>query len=114
MKYDVSTVKEYLNVIPNERKEILLKIFSLIKEYFPEIKGNFEFNMPTFQPVCAVASQKHHISLYIHRVDLVKKHRKELGKLKVGKSCIRFNKLEDLPENIIRKIFEEIKNSIYN
>jgi hypothetical protein len=78
------------------------------------MKGNMEYNMPSFQPVCAIASQKHHISLYIHRVDLVEKHRIELGKLKVGKSCIRFQKTEDFPEQIIREIFREIRDSEMN
>ena len=86
------------------------QLFHALKEYFPEIEGNMQYNMPTFNPVCAIASQKHHISLYIHNVNLVEKYRAELGKLKVGKSCIRFKKVEQLPEDVIRKIFKEIKN----
>ena len=110
MKYDVSTIEEYLDAIPHERREIVVKLISLLQEYFPEIEGNMQYNMPTFEPVCAIASQKHHISFYIHRVDLVEKYRDELGKLKVGKSCIRFNKMEKLPETTLRKILNEIKS----
>jgi len=110
MKYDVSTIDEYLDVIPFERNEIVLKLIAITKEYFPELEGNIQYNMPTFEPVCSIASQKHHISCYIHRVDLVEKYRNELGKLKVGKSCIRFKKMEQLPETTIRKILEDIKN----
>ena len=108
MKYDVNTIDEYLEAIPNNRKELVNKIISLVKEFFPDIKGNMEYNMPTFNPVCAIASQKHHISLYIYRIDLVEKYRNDLGKLKVGKSCIRFRKQQELPEKTIRKIFKEI------
>jgi len=109
MKYDVSTIDEYLEVIPSERKEILLKLISIVNEYFPNINGDIEYGMPTFNPVCAMASQKHYISLYIYRVDLLDKYRNELGKLKVGKSCIRFKKSEECPENTVRKIFKELK-----
>lgn len=109
MKYEVSTIEEYLEVIPVDRKQIIIQLIKLVKEYFPEIEGNMQYNMPTFEPVCAIASQKHHISLYIHNVNLVEKHRAELGKLKVGKSCIRFKKMEQLPEQTIRKILNEIK-----
>ncbi|NQU85384.1 MAG: DUF1801 domain-containing protein [Mariniphaga sp.] len=94
MKYNVSTIEQYLEVIPANRKEILKRLINLVNEYFPDIKGDMEYNMPTFNPVCALASQKHYVSVYIHRLDLVEKYRNELGKLKVGKSCIRFRKLE--------------------
>lgn len=108
MKYNVSTIEEYLEVIPLDRKEIVTDLIALTKEYFPDIEGNMEYNMPTFNPVCAIASQKHHISLYIHRIDLMEKYRKELGNLKLGKSCIRFRNKIQLPEKTIRRIFEEI------
>ena len=110
MKYDVNSIEEYLDAIPYDRKEILIKLISILKDYFPNLEGNMQYNMPTFEPVCAMASQKHHVSFYIHRVDLVEKYREELGKLKVGKSCIRFNKIEKLPETVIRNILEEIKS----
>lgn len=110
MKYNVSTIEEYLELIPVDRKEILQTLISILKEYFPEIKGNMEYNMPTFEPVCAIASQKHHISFYIHHVDLLEKYRKDLGSLKVGKSCIRFNTMQQMPEKIIRSILYEVKN----
>lgn len=109
MKYEVSTIDEYLDVIPFDRKEIILKLIVLVKEYFPEIIGDMEYNMPTFEPKCAIASQKHYISLYIYQFDLINKYRADLGKLKVGKSCIRFKKIEQLPEATIRNIFSEIK-----
>lgn len=112
MKYDATTIEEYIEAIPFERREIVIRLISLVKEFYPDIEGNMEYNMPSFEPVCAIASQKHHISLYIHRVDLVDKYRDELGKLKVGKSCIRFKKMEQMPEKVIKKIFLEIKNEM--
>lgn len=110
MKYDASTIEEYTNAIPLDRKEIVVKLITIFHEYFPEIEGNMEYNMPSFNPVCAIASQKHYVSLYIHRIDLVEKYRNELGNLKVGKSCIRFKKMEQMPEKTIRNILSEISN----
>ena len=81
----------------------------LTHEYFPGLQGNMKYNMPTFDPVCAMASQKNYVSLYIHQTDLVEKYKSELNKLKVGKSCIRFKKMDELPFETIRKIFMEIK-----
>jgi uncharacterized protein YdhG (YjbR/CyaY superfamily) len=110
MQYDVETLEEYLNVIPAGRKEILAKLISVFKEYFPNMEGNMEYKMPTFNPICAIASQKHYVSFYIYRHDLIDKYRKELGSLKVGKCCIRFKNMEQMPETIIRQIFTEIKD----
>lgn len=108
MKYNVTTIKEYLEVIPLDRKEIVSKLISITKEYFPAIEGNMQYNLPTFEPVCAIASQKNYVSYYLYRVDLVEKYRNDLGNMKVGKSCIRFAKIEQLPEKTIRSILEEI------
>ena len=68
-----------------------------------------QYRMPTFElneVVCALASQKHYISLYMD-VDLVEEHRAELAHLDVGKSCIRFKKIEDLPMDTVRQILVE-------
>lgn len=110
MNYNVNTIEEYLEVIPQDRKEIVLKLVSIIKEYFPEIEGNMEYNMPSFSPVCALASQKNYVSIYIYHCVILDKYREELGSLKVGKSCIRFKKIQQIPEKIIHKILSEIKN----
>jgi hypothetical protein len=48
MKYDLKTIEKYLEVIPLERKEIMLDLIALVKKYFHDIKGNMEYNMPTF------------------------------------------------------------------
>lgn len=109
MKYDVATIDEYIEAIPPDRKEIVLKLISIIKEYFPEIIGNMEYNIPSYIPVCAIASQKHYVSFYVYRNHLVEKYRKELGNLMVGKSCIRFKKMEQMPETTIRKILTDTK-----
>ncbi len=51
-------------------------------------------------PIVALASQKNYISLYVCALDgkqyLAEKYKDKLGKVSVGKSCIRFKKIEDL------------------
>ena len=109
MKYEVLTIAEYVNEIPRERKQIITRIIALIRNYFPNVKSSMKYNMPTFNGVCSVASQKHYISIYIHQTDVLEKYRNELGNLNVGKSCIRFKNDEDFPEFTLEKIFREIK-----
>ena len=67
------------------------------------------YNMPTYEKdevVCALASQKHYISLYMD-VELVEEHKQELKHLDVGKSCIRFKRINDLPMDTVKEILQE-------
>ncbi len=98
MKYDVKSVSEYLKVIPSERKRDFGTVRKLIKELAPDVKESYEHNMPFYrlngEPLFALASQKHNLSLYVTEVDIVAKHKDILGQVSLGKSCIRFKSLE--------------------
>lgn len=110
-----TTVKEYLAALPKERQEPILFLHKFIQKTSPKLKPHFAYNMlgygsfpyrnykhePITWPVVALASQKNYISLYVCAVDtkgayVAEMYKKELGKVGVGKSCIRFKKIEDL------------------
>jgi uncharacterized protein YdhG (YjbR/CyaY superfamily) len=102
-------VEQYLQALPPDRKEALNKVRRLIFETVPEIEETMRYNMPTYEKdevVCALASQKHYISLYMD-VELVEEHKKELKHLDVGKSCIRFKRIDDLPLDAVKEILQE-------
>jgi hypothetical protein len=46
------------------------------------------------------------MSLYMD-TGVVERHRQELAGLSVGKSCIRFRRIQDLPLDAIRRMLEE-------
>ena len=104
------TVDEYLAGLEPERREALTTLRSLILEVVPETAETMKYRMPTYEysggVLCAFASQKHYMSLYMD-VELVDQHRQELAGLDVGKSCIRFRKLEKLPLDTARQILVE-------
>jgi hypothetical protein len=62
-------------------------------------------------PAVGMANQKNYISLYICALEggsyLAEAYGKRLGKVNVGKSCIRFKKLDDLNVKELVKILEE-------
>ncbi len=102
-------VDEYIQSLQPDRKKALEKIRGLILKTIPDIEETMRYNMPTYEKdevVCALASQKHYISLYMD-VQLVKEHKEELKHLDVGKSCIRFRKIENLPLDTVKEILEE-------
>lgn len=109
-----TTVTEYLNSIEFTRQSEVRKVDKLISENAPSLKRHFAYNMVGYGnfhyksrsgregdwPVIAIASQKNYISVYICVADekgyLAEQRQDRLGKVSVGKSCIRFKKLADV------------------
>jgi hypothetical protein len=58
--------------------------------------------------VIALASQKNYISVYACANDgekyIPEQYKKQLPKASIGKSCIRFKKIEDIDLNILKEI----------
>jgi uncharacterized protein YdhG (YjbR/CyaY superfamily) len=118
------TVKQYLAAVPKERKDAILFLHEFIQKAAPKLKSHFAYNMLGYGsfsyknykkevidwPVVALANQKNYISLYVCAVEngayLAEQHKKELGKVSVGKSCIRFKKLEDINLPALKKVIQ--------
>ncbi len=121
MKYSASTVTEYLNQIPPERKPDIQKVRKAIKSALPSgYQELIQYGMITYAvplkrypagyleksdtpvPFLSIASQKNHMAIYMMCVygkeeeNFRKRYRETGKKLDMGKCCIRFKKLEDL------------------
>lgn len=118
------SVKEYIDAVPAERKKIVLFLNNFIKKIVPKLKVHFANNMLGYGsfpyknykkemiewPTVALASQKNYVSIYICSIVdgqyVAEKHKKELGKVKVGRSCISFKKLEDINLFALKKVLK--------
>ncbi len=121
---NAKTVAEYLKALPPERRELVEFLHDFIQKAAPSLKPHFAINMLGYGsfpyknakkelvqwPVVALASQKQYVSLYVCAVKdgkyLAETHAKELGKVSVGKSCIRLKKLEDLHLPTLKKVIQ--------
>jgi uncharacterized protein YdhG (YjbR/CyaY superfamily) len=103
-------VDEYLESLTPERRAALAELRSLVFEVAPDAVETMKYRMPTYEygdsVLCAFASQKHYMSLYMD-TGIVEKHREELTGLSIGKSCIRFRKMDQLPLGTIKRMLEE-------
>ncbi|MBN1248113.1 MAG: DUF1801 domain-containing protein [Anaerolineae bacterium] len=103
------TVDAYIEEQSPQRAEILRQLRALIKETAPEANETMKYRMPTYElgdgVLCAFASQKQYVSLYFE-VEMLDQYRDEFEHLSLGKSCIRFRKMEDLPLDVARTILE--------
>ncbi|WP_313089930.1 DUF1801 domain-containing protein [Chryseobacterium flavum] len=126
------TIEDYISKIPEERQEAFKKLFDTIKVNLPEgfedtsAYGMIGWGVPlktypagyhcaanTPLPFINLASQKNFIALYhmglYSRPELLDwfveeypKHSKR--KLDMGKSCVRFKKVEDIPFELIAEL----------
>ncbi|MFD0364281.1 DUF1801 domain-containing protein [Nocardia sp. GCM10030253] len=68
---------------------------------------------PSEWPVVALAARKNYVSLYISAVQdgeyVAVRYADRLGKVDVGKSCIRFKRLDDLNLDTVREILADLE-----
>jgi hypothetical protein len=122
------TVKEYLAELPPDRKAAISAVREVILKNLPKgFEEVMQYGMigyvvphtaypPGYHcdpkqplPFVALASQKNHMAVYMMNIYMdketenwfVKSYRATGKKLDIGKSCIRFKKLEDLALEII-------------
>ena len=119
------TVEQYLNELPNGRKEGMSIVRQTIVENLPdgydEVMNwgmiTYEVPLETYpntyngKPLmyAALASQKNHMSVYLTgcymsldvRDKFEKAYKKSGKRFDAGKSCIRFKKVDDLPLDIL-------------
>lgn len=108
------SIKEYIDHIPANRRDIINFMHRFIQETAPELQPYFannmlgygSFNYKNYKgdiidwPTVALASQKNYVSIYVCSIEdgqyIAEKHKDRLGAVSVGKSCIRFKRLEDI------------------
>lgn len=122
------TVKEYLQELPEDRREVVSRVRDKILENLPEgFEETMNWGMISYEvplsrypdtynkkPLMymALAAQKNHYGVYssgVHMDPLGESWLKEEfaragKKLDMGKSCIRFRRLENLPLEVVGKI----------
>ncbi len=127
-----TTVAAYLKELPPERRAVVSKVRKLIRDYLPEgykesmLWGMIASGIPlsrypdTYngQPLgyAALAAQKNNYTLYLMGpyIDSVQDKRlrdafKQAGKkLDMGKSCLHFRTLDDLPLDAIGQVIGSI------
>lgn len=121
----VKTAEEYIELLEEPRKSQIKKLHRLIRQTAPKLKPFIISGMIGYGPyhykyasgregewcTIALASQKNYISLYACAVNdngyIAEQYKKELPKANIGKSYIRFKKVEDVDLEVIKKILKE-------
>ena len=123
------TVDEYFKMIPQDRIEPIKFLHDFIKKTAPTLKPHFAYNMlgygnfkyknykneTIYWPTISLANQKNYISLYVCSIEgneyVAEKYKCELGRVSVGKSCIRFKKIDDFNLKTLEKVIKLAEKS---
>jgi len=136
MQSKATTPEQYLAELPEDRKEVLLKLRNAIKDNLPKgfeevisygmlgyviphsiYPNGYHCNPKLPLPFINLASQKNFIAVYHMGIyannDLLDwfvaeypKHVK--AKLDMGKSCLRFKKMDDIPFDLIAELARKV------
>ena len=121
MKTQAATVQEYLDGLPDDRRTALAGLRKLIRNIWPQSTENMAHGMPTFHldghALCAMASQKHFMAIYLMHYDLLNAFKNDLKVHDCGRSCIRFKRLDPeliyLLDRVVKYAGSQMSTSIY-
>ena len=138
MQYDSTSPEDYISQVPKERQDTLKKLRKVIKDNLPKgFEEGMQYKMigyyvphsvypdgyhcdpKTPLPFMSFASQKNSINLYHMGIYAKKelldwfvgeypKHCK--SKLDMGKSCIRFKKMDEIPFELIGELTKKMSS----
>lgn len=136
MQIESISIDDYISKIPEERQEVFRKLFNTISDNLPEgfsqssSYGMIGWGVPletypagyqcapgTPLPFISIASQKNFIAFYhmgmYAKPDLLDWFVEEFPKyskrkLDMGKSCVRFKKMDDIPFELIAKVSKKM------
>ena len=129
MQTEETTPDQYIAALPEDRKEIMQKLRETIKKNLPKgFEETMQYGMISYVvphsiypdgyhckptealPFMSISSMKNHIGFHHMGIysdpDLLKWFTEEYpkhatGKLDMGKSCIRFKKMENIPFELL-------------
>jgi uncharacterized protein YdhG (YjbR/CyaY superfamily) len=136
MQYLANSIEDYISQVPEERQATLKKLRKTIKDNLPKgFEEGMQYNMPSYYvphtiypdgyhctpseplPFMSFASQKNSVNfyhmgiysnpeLYDWFVSKYPKHCKR--KLDMGKSCVRFKNLGEIPFELIGELCQKM------
>ncbi len=135
-----ATVDAYLASLPDDRRAALASVRAVIRDNLPEgYEEGIQYGMIGYYvphsihpagyhanpkeplPFVCLGSQKSHMALYLMCAYgdpelerwFLDEHRKTGKKLDMGKSCLRFKKLDDLPLDLVGRLVARVPLAEY-
>jgi hypothetical protein len=119
------TPEEYIESLDEPRRSEIAKLDAIIRKTVPKLEPHICAGMLAYGPFhykyatgregdwfrVGVASNKQYISLYACAADsrgyVAERYKKKLPKANIGKSCVRFKRVEDLDAKALKELLKE-------
>lgn len=136
MQSTATSIADYLDELPEDRKAAMKKLYNIVKKNLPKgFKDSMQYGMISFVvphsrypagyhckptdalPFMSIASQKNFIAVYhmgVYSDPVLYKwftgayEKAGIGKLDMGKSCIRFKKMDKIPFELVGELSSKI------
>ena len=125
-----TTPDQYIAQLDEPRQEQIGRLHDLIRTTVPELEpymesgmigyGRYHFRYASGREgdwcLLGLASHKRYMSLYVTAEDgeggyLAEAYRDRLPKADIGKSCVRFRRLDDLDQDVLREMLRQAAKS---
>jgi len=141
MDHDIKSVKEYLERLPEERREAVERLREMILANLPKgFEETISYGMISYVvphsiypkgyhvnpeeplPFISLASQKNHIAVYHSGIYMIPEleewfrdeyARRVDTKLDMGKSCIRFRNPKKIPYDLLEELINKVSVEEY-
>lgn len=101
-------VDAYLGEVPEERKDVLVRLRQLCRAELTGFDEVMAYGMPAYErdgvAEIAFASQKQYISFYLMRSDVRDAFEERLAGQDMGKGCLRFRKPGSVDFDLVRDL----------
>lgn len=122
---DAKTHEEYIAQVEERRRDDIQRLHNLVREVAPELDPTMEFGMLGYGKMhykyasgrkgewmkIGIANNKQYISLYCCAANddgyVAEQYRDRLPKANIGKSCVRFKRLSDLDEDVLKQLIRD-------
>jgi uncharacterized protein YdhG (YjbR/CyaY superfamily) len=115
VQIEAPDVAAYIAGAPADRRETLTALRQLCLGELSDHQETMSYGMPGYARDGVVevgfASQKHYISLYILKQDVLDRYRPELAGLSLGKGVIRYRGAADVDLAIVRALLVDTHRS---
>ena len=130
-KTKAKTPEEYIAAVEEKRRADIQTLHEMVRQEAPELEPTMEFGMLGYGKFhykyksgregdwikIGIANNKQYISLYCCGADddgyVAEAFKPRLPKANIGKSCVRFKRLSDLDEDVLRELIRETSASSY-
>lgn len=126
-----ATPADYIARVEEKRRPDIQRLHELIREVVPELEPTMEFGMLGYGKMhyryasgregdwvkIGIANNKQYISLYCCAADergyVAERYRERLPRANIGKSCVRFKRLTDLDEAVLRALIQDCADTSF-